>query len=89
MAKEISKDVKSMGDAENNVETVQELAPKKGRRTVKEPTYPVSELAANAKKLFGTRQECAEAALRAAGKTGCTVAEAKGIIEKFLRKEVK
>ena len=50
MAKEISKDVKSMGDAGNNVETVQDLAPKKGRRTVKEPAYPASELAANAKK---------------------------------------
>lgn len=88
MAKEIPKDVNAMGDAENK-EMVRESAPKKGRRTVKEPAYLASELAANAKKLFGTRQECAEAALRAAGKTDCTVAEAKEIIEKFLRKEVK
>lgn len=51
--------------------------------------YPVSDLAANAKKIFGTRQECVLAALRAAGKAEYTVPEAKIIVEKFLKKEVK
>lgn len=84
MAKETAKNAVA---AEKQTEAGQE--PKKKPKVEKESAYPVSELAANAKKLFGTRQECAEAALRAAGKTGCTVAEAKEIIEKFLRKEVK
>ena len=60
-----------------------------GKQPVNESVYPASELAANAKKIFGTRQECAMAALKAAGKKGYTVTEAKGIVEKFVKREVK
>lgn len=86
MAKETSKDVKT---AENKVEVTQEQASKKEQKILQESVYPASELAANAKKLFNTRQECVVAALRAAGKSECTVSEAKIIVEKFLKKEVK
>lgn len=53
------------------------------------PVYSVRELAVNAKKIFGTRQECVEVALIVAGKTQYAVDEAKDIVEKFLNKEVK
>jgi hypothetical protein len=55
----------------------------------KESEYSVSELAANAKKLFGKRPECVTAALTFAGKTTCTVSDAKKIVEDFMKKEVK
>ena len=63
--------------------------PKNEPKAEKESAYPVSDRAAYAKKIFGTRQECVSAALRAAGKAECTVSEAKEIVEKFLKKEVK
>lgn len=84
MAKETGK---SAGIAEKQVETGQE--PKNKLKAEKESVYSVSDLAANAKKIFGTRQECVSAALRAVGKTGYTVSEAKVIVENFLKREVK
>lgn len=84
MAKETAK---SAVAAEKQTEAEQE--PKNEPKAEKESAYPVSDLAANAKKIFGTRQECVSAALRAAGKTECTVSEAKTIVGKFLKKEVK
>lgn len=52
--------------------------------------YTIPELAANAKKIFGTRPECVTAALRSVGGTKAfTVTEAKGIVSKFLSKEVR
>ena len=68
-------------------ETTKELQEK--LKCMKESVYSVKELSANSKKLFDTRQECVAAALKAAGKTECTVSEAKKIVEKFLKKEVK
>lgn len=63
---------------------------KVGRKKVeRESTYSISELAANAIVLFHTRQECVTAALKSAGKASYTVSEAKIIIEKFLKKEVR
>lgn len=55
----------------------------------KESVYKVSELAANAKAVFGTRPECVTAALREDGKEEYTVSEAKVAVQKFLKKEVK
>ena len=59
---------------------------------VKEPdqesAYTVEELAANAGRIFGTRQECVEAALKSVEKAECTVSEAKELVDKFLKKEV-
>jgi len=52
------------------------------------PMYPVKELAANAGRLFGTRQECVMAALSEGGDTEYTVLEAKRIVEGFLKREV-
>ena len=101
MAKETSKDAKAAEIAGNKAEETQEQAlaqerapkeqqvPKEQPKAVKVPVYPASEIAANAGKLFGTRQECVAAALKAAGKTECTVLEAKEIVEKFLKREVK
>lgn len=84
MAKETAKNAVA---AEKQAEAGQEL--RNEPKAEKESAYSVSELAANAKKIFGTRQECVAAALKAAGKTECTVTEAKEIVGKFLRREVK
>ena len=85
-SKETSKDAKS---AETKADTAQEQAEKKEQKASRESVYSTGELAANAKNVFGTRQECVSAALKAAGKTECTVTEAKMIVEKFLKREVK
>lgn len=50
--------------------------------------YSATELAAN-HKMFGVNRDIVVVALRKAGKTSATVAEAKTIIEKFKNKEVK
>jgi len=84
MSKETAKNASAVGK-QAEIEQI----PKKKPRVAKESAYPVSDLAVNAKKIFGTRQECVLAALKAAGKTECTVSEAKGIVEKFLKREVK
>ena len=89
MAKETSKVVETAETVETKAEVAQEPATKKGQKTLQESVYSASELAANAKKVFGTRQECVAAALKAAGKTECTVTEAKEIVGKFLKREVK
>lgn len=89
MAKETSKDVKVAETAENKADVTQEQVPKQEPKAAKEPVYPAGEFAVNARKIFGTRQECVVAALKAAGKSACTVSEAKEIVEKFLKREVK
>lgn len=89
MAKETLKDVKTVETAENKAEVVQEQASKKERKAPQESVYSVDELAANAKEIFGTRQECVATALRSDEKKGYTVPEAKRILEKFLKREVK
>lgn len=89
MAKETTKEARAAETAETKAEVAQEPATKKEQKTLQESVYSASELAANAKKVFGTRQECVAAALKAAGKTECTVTEAKEIVGKFLKREVK
>lgn len=89
MAKETSKDVKAAETADKKAEVVQEQASKKEQKAPQESVYSVNELAANARKIFETRQECVMAALKAAGETKYTVSEAKEIVEKFLKREVK
>lgn len=84
MAKETPKTAETV---EQQTEKQQENS--KVSKVPQESVYSVNELAANARKLFGTRQECVVAALRAAGKSECTVSETKKIVEKFLKKEVK
>lgn len=88
MGKETTKEARATETAETKVEVVQE-ASQKEQKASRESVYSASELAANAKKVFGTRQECVAAALKAAGKTECTVTEAKEIVGKFLKREVK
>lgn len=88
MAKETLKNAEAAEIAGNSKEAALENAPAKGRKTAQQSVYPVNELAANAKGLFATRQECVLTALKAAGKTECTVAEAKEIVERFLKREV-
>lgn len=60
----------------------------KKKKPPAESVYTARELVDSAKKVFGVRKECVEAALEAAGKQECTVTEAKRIVEKFLKKEV-
>lgn len=87
MAKETPKTAEVVETAEQQTETQQTTS--KASKAQQESVYSVNELAANARKLFETRQECVVAALRAAGKSECTVSEAKKIVEKFLKKEVR
>ena len=54
-----------------------------------EATYKAAELAAQARKLFGTTPEVVTVALRVADKKTATVAEAQAIVKEFLEREVK
>lgn len=60
-------------------------------QTVKETVYPVDEFARCAKKIFGEKAnaDLVNAAFMVAGKTSATLSEAKGIVSKFMGKEVK
>ena len=51
--------------------------------------YTIHELEFVSGKLLGVPRECAVAAFKSCGKTELTVAEAKQIIDKFMKKEVK
>ncbi len=68
---------------------MEETAQKVTASAKAESAYKVRELAANAKKVFNTRYECVTAALKEDGKEQYTVSEAKTLVEKFLKKEVK
>lgn len=87
MARRTQKDAGAVENTENQVEDTAQAQEKPEDR--KKAVYSVNELAANARGIFGTRQECVVAALKASGKMECTVTEAKEIVEKFLKKEVK
>ena len=90
MARETSKSSKNVETVGEPAETTQEKQEsQKEQKTPQEAFYSANELAANAGTIFNTRAECVFAALKAAGKTGCTVSEAKDIVEKFLKREVK
>lgn len=84
MAREATKSATVAETAETPAET-----PKSEQKVQKESMYSIKELAVNARKIFGTRQECVVAALKVDGKSQYTVSEAKVIVEKFLKKEVK
>ncbi len=88
MAKEILRDAKTVEVEQKPNETAMEKSKKVGN-AVQDSVYQISELAANAGKLFGTRQECVTAALENAGKQEYSIAEAKKIVDKFLKKEVR
>lgn len=63
-----------------------------GKRTkaqVQESLYTVQEFAQNSKKLFGVQKEVVITAFKMANKTEGTPSEAKEIVDKFLRKEIK
>lgn len=51
--------------------------------------YTVHELECASMKVFGVPRECAVAAFKGCKKTEMTVSEAKQIIDKFMKKEVK
>lgn len=92
MAKETSKDVKTVENDETKVEVTAEAAQNPTSRKEQKPTqeavYAASEFVAAAKKIFGKSPECVAAALKAAGKSECTISEARAIVEKFLKREV-
>ena len=56
---------------------------------VSEDTYPVEELIAASREVFGVPQECVVAALKPLKREAMTVSEAKAVIETFMKKEVK
>lgn len=87
MARRTSKDAETVEGT--GIQTEETDQAEKKPKIMQDAVYSANELAANARKIFGTRQECVAAALRASGKTECTVQEAKGIVEKFLKKEVR
>lgn len=89
MAIETGKDARSVETANGKQEAVSGQTAKKGRKVQQNSIYSASELADNAGKIFGVRRECVAAALRASGKAECTVDEAKEIVKKFLKREVK
>ncbi len=88
MAKEVIKDVKAVEMEQKPNKTAMEKSKKVGN-AVQDSVYQISELAGNAGKLFATRQECVTAALGAAGRKEYSVTEAKKIVDKFLKKEVR
>ena len=88
MSNETSKDAKAIESAEKQGGVAQGAGIKERKKAL-ESVYSIDELATNARKIFGTRQECVIAALKAADKSECTVSEAKKIVEKFLRREVR
>lgn len=59
------------------------------KKKLKPPQYTADELTAASEKVFGIPQECAGAAFKIAGKTAMSLDEAKGIVEKFMKQEVK
>lgn len=72
------------------------MAEKENKKATMEPTaqqtadkYTVHELEYASAKVFGVPRECAVAAFKDCEKTEMTVAEAKQIIEKFMKREVK
>lgn len=54
-----------------------------------EATYKAAELAAQARRLFGTTPETVHAALREAKKETATVTEVQAVVAAFLEREVK
>lgn len=89
MAREYKEKSESTQTAENKAEEEQTKVLKDIQKYKQESVYTVAELAANAVKIFKCRPECMVAAMTSAGRTECTVSEAKDIINKFLKKEVR
>ena len=58
-------------------------------QTVQPSADTIQELENASAKVFGVPHECAVAAFKGCKKTGMTVAEAKQIIDRFMKKEVK
>lgn len=58
-------------------------------QTVQPDKYTIQELENASTKVFGVPRECAVAAFKGCKKTEMTVAEAKQIIDRFMKKEVK
>ena len=54
-----------------------------------DPMYKAKELVENAVSVFGVKPECVEAALKVNNIEECSVNEAKEILFKYLKKEVK
>lgn len=53
-----------------------------------EEVYDASEIAANAKGLFGFHSDLAAAAFKCAGVTRCTLKEAQNVIKQFAERKV-
>lgn len=87
MAKETLKETKTVETTDIKVEVAREQVPKKNRKLTG-VCLPSNRAGSECKKGFWRKTGGVEAALKAAGKTECTVTEAKGIVEKFMKREV-
>lgn len=63
--------------------------PSKAEESVQEMIYSIPELTAAHQEQFGCSYEVVKAALLYAGKSNATLAEAKEIVDKFRKREVK
>ena len=77
-----------MADKLKKPEAAESVAP---TSETAEAAYTVGEFAANAEKLFGKRAnaDLVAAAFKLENKQTATLSEAKGIVEKFMNREVK
>lgn len=74
--------------AEEKIE--KKIAPKVQKKAQnQESLYTMQEFAQNSKKLFGVEREVVITAFKMANKLEATLSEAKEIVEKFIRKEIK
>lgn len=75
--------------AEEKLEKKTETKSQKRITQTQESVYTLQEFAQNSKELFGVQKECVIAAFRVANKQEATPSEAKEMVEKFMRKEIK
>ncbi|MDE6905562.1 MAG: hypothetical protein K2P76_11650 [Lachnospiraceae bacterium] len=93
------KEKKAASGAEFLEKQAAETKPGTGPKQEEKPTgkkngqdasvYTIEEFAANAVKLFGVRREIVVAAFQAEGMEKCTKEQAKQIIDKFRKREVR
>ena len=74
-------------EAETESVKTEQTAPKEVKKSAS--VYTAEEFASQAKKLFGTKPDIVTAAFYVAGKDKATVEEAKELVDKFRKKEVK
>lgn len=83
------KNMSKTAEIKENINTQNPTKDKSEKTKNENGVYSVKELASASKKVFDTSPEIVYTALKQAGKTKVTIAEAKSIVKAFLSKEVK